>query len=100
MSLFETLGEALKPEPYRLSCGCIPDASGYGYCSKCVTALRTKIWKKMSHKDKEYDRHFAPEQSKELDDKCSEDFRGDSGGCSCHINPPCSYCEHKNDEDE
>lgn len=46
-----------------LSCGCIPDASGFGYCSVCVRKLREKIWSKMSDSDKDYDRQFAPVQS-------------------------------------
>lgn len=80
---------------YRLPCGCIPDASGYGYCSECTRKLRAKIWKNMSEKDKNYDRHFAPAESAELDEYC-----GEPSGCSCHINPPCSYCVNKSSEDE
>lgn len=67
----------------KLLCGCIPDASGFGYCSKCTKELRKKIWRKMSKKRKDYDRHFAPKESAELDALCA---------CSCHISAPCSYC--------
>ncbi len=52
----------------KLSCGCEPDASGYGYCGECTRKLREKIWNNMSEKRKQYDRHFAPGQSKTLDD--------------------------------
>lgn len=82
-----------------LPCGCVPDASGYGYCSECTRKLRERIWRKMSEKEKRYDRHFAPEQSKKLDESTYDDVEY-STGCSCHINPPCSYCEHKNHEED
>ena len=83
----------------KLPCGCIPDASGYGYCSKCVSALRNKIWKNLSQQQRNYDRHFAHRQSQELDDYYNPDNIHNSG-CSCHINPPCSYCISKNEDDE
>ena len=44
----------------------------------------------MSEKRKNYDRHFAPLESRALDDAIS-DYDNDRT-CSCHINPPCSYC--------
>lgn len=78
-----------------LSCGCTPDASGYGYCGKCVAALRAKIWKNMSEERKNYDRHFDPKGSAELDN--NERY---SECCSCHINPPCSYCTSKNEDED
>ncbi len=84
---------------YRLSCGCIPDASGFGYCGECVKKLRAKIWRNMSEKEKNYDRHFAPAESAELDDAVLDGAEYNTG-CSCHINPPCSYCTSKNNEDE
>ena len=71
-----------------LKCGCIvTDASGFGYCEECVRKLRSKIWKNMSEKRKNYDRHFAAEQSAELDEASYE-----PEGCSCHISAPCSFC--------
>ena len=82
----------------RLQCGCEPDASGYGWCSECRRKLREEIWSKMSEKDKNYDRHFAPKQSQALDD-AMDDYELDAG-CSCHINPPCSYCVNKGADDE
>ena len=51
----------------KLKCGCVPDASGFGYCNECVRNLRLKIWRNMDEKKKQYDRHFAPEESAELD---------------------------------
>lgn len=74
----------------KLSCGCTPDASGFGYCGECVRKLREKIWKNMSEERKNYDRYFAPAQSKTLDDAMI-DYEGNRG-CSCHINAPCSFC--------
>lgn len=76
-----------------LSCGCTPDKSGYGYCDKCTTALRAKLWRQMSPEKKAYDRHFDPRGSAEMDDIT---YRG----CSCHINPPCGYCTEKEEDDE
>lgn len=75
----------------KLACGCTPDASGFGYCGECTRKLREKIWNEMSKKDRDYDRHFAPQQSQKLDDAMNEPYQG----CSCHINPPCSYCVNK-----
>lgn len=80
----------------KLSCGCTPDASGFGYCSECCRTLQAKIWKNMSEEKKNYDRHFSPAASRALDE--AEEY-GDEGGCSCHINPPCGYCVSKDDED-
>lgn len=84
---------------FKLSCGCIPDASGYGYCNKCTTALRRKIWAEMSQKERNYDRHFATSDSEDLDRYYNPDNQHNSC-CSCHINPPCSYCTSKSNEDE
>lgn len=71
----------------QLSCGCVPDKYE---CWNCRKANRKKIWAKMGEREKEYDRHFAPEQSAELDRLVEADL--DERQCSCHINPPCSYC--------
>ena len=83
-----------------LPCGCTPDASGYGYCSECTRKLKEKIWANMSEERKNYDRHFAPGESKALDSSISDYKGGTYEGCSCHINPPCSYCMSKNDEED
>jgi len=81
----------------KLKCGCVPDASGFGYCPECTRKLRQKIWNKMSAKEKRYDRQFAPEQSRELDDGMPEEY---NTCCSCHIDAPCSYCMAKGEDDE
>jgi len=82
----------------KLPCGCTPDASGYGYCSECSRKLREKIWRNLSPKQREYDRIFAPDESEVLDEWTGYP---DQESCSCHINPPCSYCVNKNSgEDE
>ncbi len=81
-----------------LKCGCTPDASGFGYCSECTRKLREKIWKEMSPERKAYDRHFAPMQSAVLDEAIDGSEYNTS--CSCHINPPCSYCTSKGEDDE
>lgn len=78
-----------------LACGCTPDASGFGRCGECVRKHREKIWKNMSEKDRRYDRHFAPEQSAALDKSLDDDDGERNTCCSCHINPPCSYCTDK-----
>lgn len=77
-----------------LSCGCTPDASGFGYCGECTRNLRKEIWKNMSKKKKSYDRRFDPHGSRALD----MDIEQEPSGCSCHINPPCSYCVGKNED--
>lgn len=74
----------------KLPCGCTPDASGYGYCGDCTRKLHEKIWSRMSEKRKRYDRQFAPEQSKALDEALVE-FKHDRS-CSCHISAPCDFC--------
>lgn len=84
----------------KLSCGCTPDASGFGYCGECTRKLREKIWKNMSEDKKNYDRHFAPDGSKKLDDAISDYDSGEYTGCSCHINPPCSYCVNKTEDED
>lgn len=80
-----------------LACGCTPDASGYGYCPECVRKLRQKIWNDMPENKRNYDRHFASEQSRQLDEGLPEEY---NTGCSCHINPPCSFCVDGGTDDE
>ena len=85
---------------YKLSCGCIPDASGYGYCTECTRKLRLKIWHGLSEKQRDYDRRFGGEEIAEIDREYDRDRNEtDNQCCSCHINPPCSYCTSKNEED-
>ena len=85
----------------RLTCGCIPDASGYGYCGDCTSKLRKKIWAGLSEKQRDYDRQFGGSSTKELEEDYNRDrYETDNQCCSCHINPPCSYCTSKNEDDE
>ncbi len=77
----------------KLACGCTPDASGFGWCGECVRTLHEKIWREMPAKKRAYDRHFAPNQSRELDATAWVN----EGCCSCHIDPPCSYCLSKSE---
>ena len=80
----------------RLSCGCVPDASGFGYCGECTRKLREKIWKNMSEDRKNYDRHFDPEGSKMLDAAVYNYDKNEC--CSCHISAPCGYCVSKSED--
>lgn len=52
----------------------------------------------MDEKKKNYDRHFDPKQSEILDEAIRDYENRDYQGCSCHINPPCSYCTRENEE--
>jgi len=83
----------------KLSCGCTPDASGYGYCGDCNRALRSKIWREMSEAERSYDRRFAPQASAKLDEEYCNDTEYDEC-CSCHICPPCNYCLNNKDEEK
>ncbi|MCP4976782.1 MAG: hypothetical protein GY931_11525 [Maribacter sp.] len=78
----------------KLKCGCVPDASGFGYCGECVRALRRKIWRKMDEGRKGYDRTFAPKMVLDIEVDIFDEDMGERG-CSCHINPPCFYCVDK-----
>ena len=82
----------------KLSCGCTPDESGYGWCGDCRRKLREKIWASMNDGEKKYDRCFSPQRSKDLDD-AMDDYEHERG-CSCHINPPCSYCVSRTDDED
>ena len=81
----------------KLPCGCTPDVSGYGWCSKCVHELRKELWRNMEERRRRYDRHFAPIESAELDRACNII---DEECCSCHISAPCSYCISKSEDEE
>jgi hypothetical protein len=83
---------------FRLKCGCIPDASGYGYCGECTRKLRLKIWNGLSEGQRQYDRQFGGEEIAELERDYTHTY--EQTCCSCHINAPCGYCESKNEDDE
>lgn len=78
-----------------LPCGCVPDASGYGYCGRCTDELHKKIWKGLTPKQRAFDRCIDPIGSADLDDMCRL-----QDSCSCHINPPCNYCINLEEDDE
>lgn len=50
----------------KLKCGCIPDASGYGYCDECTKALREKIWRNLTPQQRSYDTKADPMGSRQL----------------------------------
>lgn len=63
----------------KLRCGCVPDASGFGWCSDCRLALRKRIWREMGEDRKQYDRTFDPAGSYYLDRLCSEEDASEEG---------------------
>lgn len=61
----------------------------YYDCGKCTDELRRRIWSKMTPERKAYDNFVDPLGAYHTDydkEKC----------CSCHINPPCSFCVDEN----
>lgn len=70
------------------------DQAGGIRCERC----------QRKHDREESERHEAEENRKVDYDRyvlsrpSIYDYFG--GGCSCHINPPCSYCTDKSDEEE
>ena len=74
-------------------CGCVPNQYT---CGDCERKENEKVWSTMSEKDKQYDRHFAPHESRALDDAMSSHSNNEC--CSCHINPPCGYCTSQSEE--
>jgi len=78
-------------------CICVP---GLYDCGDCTRKLREKIWKGMSEDKKNYDRHFDPGGSRALDNALHDYDSEEPSGCSCHINPPCSYCVNLKEDDE
>ena len=70
-------------------------------CDKCTSELYEKIWRNMTPKQKAYDRYVDPlgaYTSGLSAPRGYDDLYG--GSCSCHINPPCSYCINKSNEEE
>ena len=64
----------------------------YYTCSPCKDKRRRKIYAQMSEEDKAYDRMVDPAQAYHTD------YHDIDRGCSCHINPPCSYCIEQSEE--
>jgi hypothetical protein len=73
-----------------------------------------RIWHGMTPEQRDYDRfvarsipagaHWSAETKGGLEMQAERDRlmdeATDSGGCSCHINPPCNYCTSQSEEDE
>ena len=70
-------------------CSCV---TGQYQCGFCGGIERQRIWNRMSAEDRAYDRRVDPANSRTLDAGMSVDVDLHEQGCSCHINPPCSYC--------
>jgi len=67
---------------------------GCWYCDKCSEESNLAAYNRLTQEQKDYDNMVDPLGAYHTDyDRVPE-------GCSCHINPPCSYCVNKNDEDE
>lgn len=62
-----------------------------GICWKCKRKRRKQIWDSMTSEQKQYDRYVDPLNAYHTE------F---APGCSCHINPPCSFCTRETKEVE
>ena len=69
-----------------LSCG-----SGYWDCGKCKDERRRAAHKRLTPEQKAYDNYVDPLGAYHTD------YDREPEGCSCHINPPCSYCVSRDD---
>lgn len=82
---------AAKADP---KCGCV---TGFYECWHCRKPKLQRIWNNMTPEQRAYDRYVAPGMAAQFD-RDRYDF--EPQGCSCHINPPCSFCTREADEDE
>jgi len=71
-----------------LACG-----SGYWDCGKCQDEMRRAAYKRLTLEQKAYDNMVDPLGAYHAD------YDRETEGCSCHINPPCSYCVNQSDPD-
>lgn len=55
----------------------------YYYCGLCTRKRRAAAYRCLTAAQKAYDRHVDPAGAYHTDFP---------EGCSCHINPPCSFC--------
>jgi len=68
----------------------------YWTCGKCSAEDNKRAWARLTPAQKAYDNHVDPLGAYHTD----YDAVGyDDGSCSCHINPPCSYCVNQPDPD-
>jgi hypothetical protein len=68
-----------------LACG-----QGYWDCGKCSYDRRKAAYRRLTPEQKAYDNLVDPLGAYHTDFDRLE--RQSEDGCSCHINPPCSYC--------
>lgn len=68
-----------------------------------------EIWNNLTPKQRDYDRYvgqipagacpaFETIEAQNAHDKRMQEREEMEEGCSCHINPPCSYCVNKPEE--
>ena len=69
-------------------CGCV---TGHYTCGKHRRQRMAKAYRRLTPEQKAYDRRVDPLGF------YHQDF---PAGCSCHINPPCSYCTRDVDDGE
>lgn len=70
-------------------------------CGKCTHERYESIWKNMSPVRRAYDRRVDPQgaYTSGLSAPGGDRYLFEDS-CSCHINPPCSYCVSKGNEEE
>ena len=69
-------------------CGCVPNQYTCGVHRR---QEQRKAHLRLTEKQKAYDKFVDPLGAYHIDFPA---------GCSCHINPPCSYCVNKEDEND
>lgn len=76
-------------------CSCV---TGHYECGFCRAVKRQRIWRQMAPEQQAYDRYVDPANSSVLDSERHLNLDLIERGCSCHINPPCSFCTSQEDE--
>ena len=71
-----------------LACG-----QGYWDCGKCKDEYRRAAYKRLTPEQKAYDDYVDPLGFYHTN------YTHEPEGCSCHINPPCSYCVNKTEDE-
>ena len=64
-------------------CDCGPEPVMHDGCGLCQRARRARAFQRLTEKQKAYDRYVDPRGWYHTDFPA---------GCSCHINPLCSFC--------
>lgn len=78
-----------KHKPHDPRCSCV---EGQYECGHCRGIRRQRIWNRMTPEQRAYDRMVDPANSAVLDGGRDVDVDAFERGCTCHINPPCSFC--------